>query len=41
LLELRTDDGSRIAAARDVAAGAVVLGDRAATPVPLLIDRIA
>jgi thymidine phosphorylase len=41
LLELRTDDDSRIAAARDVAAAAVVIGDAAPEPAPLLIDRIA
>jgi thymidine phosphorylase len=41
LLELRTDDGSRIASARDLAADAVVIADTAPAPAPLLIDRIA
>ncbi|GID94421.1 thymidine phosphorylase [Amorphoplanes digitatis] len=41
LLELRTDDGSRIAAARAAADGAIRIGQRAPAPTPLLIDRIA
>ena len=41
LLELRADDGSRIPAARDLAAGAVTVADTAPAPAPLLIDRIA
>ncbi|MFC7527967.1 thymidine phosphorylase [Actinoplanes sp. GCM10030250] len=41
LLELRADDDSRIPAARDDAAGAVVIGAEPPTPVGLLLDRIA
>ncbi|SDT76356.1 thymidine phosphorylase [Actinoplanes derwentensis] len=41
LLELRADDESRIPVARADAAGAIVLGATATTPVPLLLDRIA
>jgi thymidine phosphorylase len=41
LLELRTDDGSKIAAARAAAAPAVTVADAAPDPTPLLIDRIA
>jgi thymidine phosphorylase len=41
LLELRADDESRIPAARDDAAGAIVLGTAPAAPSPLLLDRIA
>ncbi|MEU4618772.1 thymidine phosphorylase [Actinoplanes sp. NPDC023801] len=41
LLELRTDDESRIPVARDDAAAAVVLGTEPADPSPLLLDRIA
>jgi thymidine phosphorylase len=41
LLELRTDDDSRIPAARDLAAGAVRIARAAPTPTPLLLDRIA
>jgi thymidine phosphorylase len=41
LLELRTDDGGRIATARDVAAAAVAIADAAPAPARLLIDRIA
>jgi thymidine phosphorylase len=41
LLELRTDDPGRIPAAREAAAGAVLVGDMAPGPVPLVLDRIA
>jgi thymidine phosphorylase len=41
LLELRTDEESRIPAARDLAAGAVRIAQAAPTPTPLLLDRIA
>ena len=41
LLELRTDEESRIPAARDLAAGAVRIAHAAPTPTPLLLDRIA
>jgi thymidine phosphorylase len=41
LLELRADDESRIPAARDDAAGAIVLGTEPPAPSPLLLDRIA
>jgi thymidine phosphorylase len=41
LLELRTDEDSRIPAARDLAAGAVRIAQAAPTPTPLLLDRIA
>jgi thymidine phosphorylase len=41
LFELRTDDGSTIAAALAAADGAVRVADAAPEPVPLLLDRIA
>jgi thymidine phosphorylase len=41
LLELRTDDGSTIPAARAAVDGAVVVADTAPEPAPLLLDRIA
>jgi thymidine phosphorylase len=41
LLELRADDESRIPAARDDAAAAIVLGTEPPAPSPLLLDRIA
>ncbi|MFI7597121.1 thymidine phosphorylase [Actinoplanes sp. NPDC049681] len=41
LLELRTDEPERIAAARTDAAGAITLGQQAPDPGRLLIDRIA
>jgi thymidine phosphorylase len=41
LLELRTDEQSRIAAARDDAASAVIVGEVAPTLTPLVLDRIA
>ncbi|WP_067508603.1 thymidine phosphorylase [Actinoplanes sp. TFC3] len=41
LLELRTDDGERIPAARAEAEQAVSVAPHAPTPKPLLIDRIA
>jgi thymidine phosphorylase len=41
LLELRTDESSRIATAREAADNAVVITQTAPTPTPLLIDRIA
>jgi thymidine phosphorylase len=41
LLELRTDEGSRIATAREAADGAVVITQAAPAPTPLLLDRIA
>jgi thymidine phosphorylase len=41
LLELRADDGGRIPAAREVAAGAIVIGENAPTTTNLLLDRIA
>ncbi len=41
LLELRTDDGSRLDAARAEAQAAVVITESAPTPVPLVLDRIA
>jgi thymidine phosphorylase len=41
LLELRTDEGSRMAAARDAAGQAVRVAEAAPDPLPLLIDRIA
>jgi thymidine phosphorylase len=41
LLELRTDDGSKIPAARAAAAPAVTVADAAPDRTPLLIDRIA
>jgi thymidine phosphorylase len=41
LLELRTDDGSTIPAARAAADSAVVIADAPPEPAPLLLDRIA
>src|SRR3954453_17760049 len=41
LFELRTDEQSRIPAARDLAAEAVIVGDVAPTLTPLVLDRIA
>jgi thymidine phosphorylase len=41
LLQLRTDDGSKIAAARAAAEPAVTVADAAPDSMPLLIDRIA
>jgi thymidine phosphorylase len=41
LLELRTDESSRIATARDAADDAIVITQAAPTATPLLIDRIA
>jgi thymidine phosphorylase len=41
LYELRTDEASRISAARDVAGGAVVIGDTAPPTRPLVLDRVA
>jgi thymidine phosphorylase len=41
LAELRTDDGSRLPAARELAAAAIVVGEAASDPVPLLIERVA
>jgi thymidine phosphorylase len=41
LLELRTDEGSRIAAAREAAARAVRVAASAPEPVPLLLERVA
>jgi thymidine phosphorylase len=41
LLELRTDDPSRFAAARDLADGAIAVADAAPGHGPLVIDRIA
>jgi thymidine phosphorylase len=41
LLELRTDEQSRIPAARDLAADAVIVGDVAPSLTPLVLDRIA
>jgi thymidine phosphorylase len=41
LLELRTDEGARIAAARADAEGAITVGPDAPGPAPLLLDRIA
>ncbi|HET6533202.1 MAG TPA: thymidine phosphorylase [Actinoplanes sp.] len=41
LAELRTDDGSRLASARDLAAGAIVVADAAPDPAPLVIERVA
>jgi thymidine phosphorylase len=41
LYELRTDEASRISAARDVAGGAVVIGDTAPPIRPLVLDRVA
>jgi thymidine phosphorylase len=41
LLELRTDEGSRITTARDAAVRAVTIADAAPDSPPLLLDRIA
>ncbi|GAA0542628.1 thymidine phosphorylase [Paractinoplanes ferrugineus] len=41
LLELRTDESSRIEAARDLASAAVSVGASAPAPTPLVLDRIA
>jgi thymidine phosphorylase len=41
LFELRTDEGSRIPAARDLAAAAVTVGDAAPALPRLILDRIA
>jgi len=41
LLELRTDDEGRIAAARDLANSAIRIAAEAPGPRPLLLDRIA
>jgi thymidine phosphorylase len=41
LLELRTDDESRIATATDLARGAIRVAAEAPGPTPLLLDRIA
>jgi len=41
LAELRTDDGSRLPAARELAAAAIVVGEAASDPVPLVIERVA
>jgi thymidine phosphorylase len=41
LAELRTDEASRLAHARDVAAGAIAIAEAAPPPAPLLIDRVA
>ncbi|WP_030441698.1 thymidine phosphorylase [Actinoplanes subtropicus] len=41
LFELRTDEQSRIPAARDLAADAVIVGDVAPGLTPLVLDRIA
>jgi len=41
LLELRADDADRIPAARTVAAGAIIIGDKAPSTTNLLLDRIA
>jgi len=41
LAELRTDDGSRLGPARDVAAAAIVVAEAAPAPAPLLIERVA
>jgi thymidine phosphorylase len=41
LAELRTDDGSRLPPARDLAAGAIVVADAAPDPAPLVIERVA
>ncbi|MCU7726745.1 thymidine phosphorylase [Actinoplanes sp. KI2] len=41
LFELRTDEQSRIPAARNLAAEAVIVGDVAPTLTPLVLDRIA
>jgi thymidine phosphorylase len=41
LYELRTDEASRIPAALAAADGAVVVGDAAPQPRPLVLERIA
>jgi thymidine phosphorylase len=41
LLELRTDEGSRIETAREAAGAAIVITQAAPAPTPLLLDRIA
>jgi thymidine phosphorylase len=41
LAELRTDEGSRLPAARQLAAAAIVVGEAASDPIPLLIERVA
>jgi thymidine phosphorylase len=41
LLEMRTDEASRIPAARADATGAIVIGEAAPPPAKLLLDRIA
>jgi thymidine phosphorylase len=41
LLELRTDEASRIPAALTEAAAAVVIGEKGPTPTKLVLDRIA
>jgi thymidine phosphorylase len=41
LAELRTDDGDRVAAARDLAAAAIVVADAAPPPAELVLERIA
>jgi len=41
VLELRTDDESRFAGARDLAEGAIRIAPAAPAPTPLLLDRIA
>ena len=41
LAELRTDEGRRVANARDVAAAAVTIAQHAPPPAKLLIDRVA
>jgi thymidine phosphorylase len=41
LFELRTDEAGRIPAAREVAGGAVVIGDAVPARRPLVLDRIA
>ncbi|HEV2088634.1 MAG TPA: thymidine phosphorylase [Cryptosporangiaceae bacterium] len=41
LLELHTEDASRIPAARDALVGAVEVADTAPAPTPLVLDRIA
>ena len=41
LLELRTDEASRISAAREDAAGAIAIGSEKSAPSKLVLDRIA
>jgi thymidine phosphorylase len=41
LLELRTDDESRIGTAADLARGAIRIAEQAPEPTPMLLDRIA